>query len=84
MIFEAIFNLIKSLILFIISLFPTIPDMSFLSQSLEPLVNALVSINSLISISLFAWCCFTLIIILNIEFVWSIIIWVVRKIPGVS
>lgn len=84
MIIEGIFNLIKGLILFVISLFPSLPDMTFLSQSLEPFVKVISSVNSFVSVPLFAGCCLVLVVILNIEFVWSVIIWVVKKIPGIS
>lgn len=84
MILEAIFNLIKSLVLFIIGLFPAMPDMSFLSQSLQSVIDILSSINSFVSVSLFAWCGFTIILFMNLEFIWSVIMWVIKKIPGVS
>lgn len=84
MIVEAIFNLIKALVLFIIGLFPTLPDMSFLSSSIQPVINVLASIDSFVSVPLVAGCFVALIVFMNIDFVWSIIMWVIRKIPGVS
>lgn len=84
MILEAIFNLIKSLVLFVVGLFPAMPDLSFLSQSLQSVINVLSSINSFVSVSLVAWCFFTLILFMNMEFIWSVIMWVIKKIPGVS
>ena len=84
MILEAIFNLIKAVILFIINLFPAMPDMSFLSQSVQPMVSVLASIDSFVSVSLLAWCLLTIIAFMNIEFIWSVIMWVVKKIPGVE
>lgn len=84
MIIEGILVVVKGVILFIVNLFPTLPDMDFLSTSFQPLVNVMATINSFVSVSLFAGCCVAFIVFMNIDFIWSIIMWVVRKIPGVT
>lgn len=84
MIVKLLMDLLKFLLLFVISLFPALPDMSGLIQSLDSVLSVLKSINFVVSVSLVGWCVSFLFIFSNIEFIWSIIMWVVRKIPGVS
>ena len=83
MIVELILNLLKTLILFVISLFPTIPPFD-MGVSLQPFVDVVTSINSFISVPLVGICLGLLLVVTNIDFVWSMIMWVVRKIPGVE
>ena len=84
MIISAIFNLIKATILFVIGLFPALPDLSFLAQSIQPFIDLLHGINLFVSVPLLGFCLGVLFVVWNIDFFWSIIMWVVRKIPGVS
>lgn len=84
MIVTAIMNLLKMLLLGIISLFPKLPDTSDLTNYVQPVFDLLRGMNQFISVSLVATCLVVLFVFANIEFVWGIIMWVVRKIPGVS
>lgn len=84
MIVELVMNVLKSFLLFVIGLFPTLPDMSWLSRSLSPVVGVLSGIDRFIDLGTFVLCMIVLFAISNIEFVWGIIMWVIRKIPGVS
>lgn len=84
MILEGIFNMIKFIVLSVINLFPALPDTTFLIQNFEPLFKALSNINSFVSVPLLSKCLVTLLLFMNIEFLWSCIMWVVRKIPFVE
>lgn len=84
MIVELLLDLVKSAILFIIRLFPTLPEMDFLTDSLDAVLSVLVAIDSFVSVRLFSICVVFLFAFTHIEFIWSIIMWVIRKIPGVS
>lgn len=84
MILEGILNLVKGVLLSVISLFPALPDMSFLSQSVSDLLNLFVLIDSVVSVRLVGSCFTALFVFTNIDLIWSVIMWVVRKIPGVS
>ncbi len=83
MIVEAIFNLLKLVILLVIGLFPDIPSLGS-SSSVNPLFDVLRAVNSFVSVPLVGFCVAALFVFLNADFLWSIIMWVVRKIPGVE
>ncbi len=84
MIIQLILDLLKMFLLFIISLFPTLPDMQSLANSVNAVTDVLMSINSFVSVRLAGGCVFALLVFMNVDFMWSIIMWVVKKIPGVE
>ena len=85
MILEAIIGVFKAIALFIINRLPAFPNFaSFVSTSLTPVFDVLYSANYFIDLRVCAACLLAMIVFANIEFVWSIIMWIVRKIPGVS
>lgn len=83
MIVSLILDLLKALFLFIINLFPTIPSTG-IAAFIEPAKRLIHGINLVISVPLLGTCLTLIIVFYNIRFIWSIIMWVVRKIPGVS
>ena len=85
MIFEGILNVFKFLALFIISLMPTFPDFSdALSTGLDPFFDVLFSIGAFVDLGVLSTCLVILFVVMNIDFIFAIIMWIVRKIPGVS
>lgn len=85
MILEGILNVIKAIVLFIIGLMPTFPNMtSWINTNLTPLFDVIISANYFVDIRLLAGCLITVVAISNIEFVWSGLMWVIKKIPGVE
>lgn len=84
MIVKLLLEIVKGVLLFIIGLFPALPDMSFLVQPLTAVTDLFVVINSFVSVRLVGFCLSVLVVFANIDFIWSIIMWVVRKIPGVE
>lgn len=84
MILEMIFNLLFAIANFLVGLFPAFPSFDSLNVSLSPLLYVLRLVNMFISIRLIGRCLVIILIIYNIKFVWSILMWIVRKIPGVS
>lgn len=84
MVVEAIMNMLKKLILFIIGLFPTFPSLSFLREYIDTFVSVVKSVNQFISIPTLGACFMAILLCYNARAVWSIIMWVIRKIPGVQ
>ena len=85
MIFEAILNIFKAIAIFIINLLPAFPDLSgWVNTSLTPLFNVFFAVNYFIDIPAIAGCLLAIIAFANIDFIWAVIMWIVRKIPGVN
>lgn len=84
MILEFIFNLLFALANFIVGLFPAFPSFDSLNVTLAPLLYVLRMVNMFISIRLIGACLMIILIVYNIKFVWSILMWIIKKIPGVS
>lgn len=84
MILEFIFNLLFAIANFLVGLFPAFPTFDSLNVSLSPVLYVMKMINMFVSVKLIGTCLVIILIIYNIKFVWSILMWIVRKIPGVS
>ena len=87
MIIETIFNLIKSLIELILSIFPNIPQapteftdvidyiLNLIFDSAVPILSLFIHINTIKIIVPI------LLIIVNFEYIYKLIMWIVKKIP---
>ncbi|NBK20137.1 hypothetical protein D7Y41_34005 [Anaerotruncus sp. 1XD22-93] len=84
MIVEFFCNLFFSLLHFLINLFPKFPSFNGLNVSLSPLLYVVRFINMFVSFAVVSRCLLIILIVYNLKFVWSIIMWLIRKIPGVS
>ena len=84
MIIELVFNIFFALAHFLINLFPKFPSFDGLNASMSPLLHVVKFVNMFISVSLLSRCMIILLIVYNLKFVWSILMWLIRKIPGVS
>lgn len=85
MIIESVMNLFKSFILFVIGLFPTLPDSSSLYGFLEPLKSVFSVADMFIDVRVVMTCFLITLLVYNVKFIWSVVMWVIRKIPlGVS
>lgn len=84
MIIGFIFNAIFFILNFLIGLFPRFPSFKSLEVSLQPVYYVLSFINTFISLKAVSMGLVIVLLIYNLKFVWSIIMWLVRKIPGVS
>ncbi len=82
MIVELILDVVKAVLLFLIGLFPELPDMSELLGFFEPVFELYLNVDAFISVKVLGSCVLFLIIFCNIEFIWGIVMWVLRKIPG--
>ena len=82
MIIEAFLNAVRFLVIGIISLLPTVPVVRL--DFLDGVFMLLSLTDLLIDVRVLASCLVTLILFTNIKFFWSLVMWVVRKIPGVS
>ncbi len=66
----------------IISLLPTIP--SFSISHLDGVFMAISTINAVIDLRVLSVCLVLLFLSMHIQLIWSIIMWVVRKIPTIE
>lgn len=84
MILEFICNILFKLAHLFISLIPKFPAFEQLNVSLAPVFYVIKLFNIFVSVRTLSVCLITILIVYNIKFVWSILMWLVRKIPGVS
>lgn len=82
MILEAIFNLLFLIVRAVIGLFPAIPAID--TEYLDTVVGVISLVDNFVSLRIFGSCMIVIFTILNIDFIWSIIMWCVRKIPGLK
>lgn len=82
MIFENIGNAFVSVVLGIIRIFPTIPtvDLSFLNS----FIRVLSLVDTFVSLRILSASIAVIFVVMNIRTIWSVIMWVVRKLPGIS
>lgn len=82
MIIEFICNVLAAVLLGVIKLFPALPkiDTSFL----DDVIRALSLIDTFISLRVLSGCFLVVFLFMNIQTIWSVIMWVVRKLPGVE
>ena len=84
MIIELFFNIFFALAHFLINLVPKFPSFNGLNMSMSPLLYVVKFVNMFISVSLLSRCVIIVLVVYNLKFVWSILMWLIRKIPGVS
>jgi hypothetical protein len=84
MIVEFFCNAIFFILGFLINLFPRFPSFKSLEISLQPVYYVLNFVNHFINLKVVSMGLIIILLVYNIKFVWSIIMWLVRKIPGVS
>ena len=53
-------------------------------MSMSPLLYVVKFVNMFVSVSLLSRCVIIVLVVYNLKFVWSILMWLIRKIPGVS
>ena len=69
---------------FLVRLFPALPRFDNLAVTLDPIAYIIRFLDMFVSLELVSRCLLTILVVYNIKFGWSILMWVVRKIPGVS
>ncbi len=69
---------------FLIGLFPAFPRFDNLMVTLSPIAYVIRFLNLFVSMQMVSRCLLIILIIYNIKFGWSILMWVIRKIPGMS
>lgn len=69
---------------FLVGLFPTFPRFDSLTTALDPIAYVIRFMDMFISMKTVSLCLLIILIIYNIKFGWSILMWVIRKIPGIS
>ncbi len=84
LVLQLIMDALKALIIFVIGLFPPLPDLSFLNTYIDSFVSVIKSLNQFVSVPTIGICFLAIFACYHARAIWSIIMWVVRKIPGVS
>lgn len=69
---------------FLVNLFPAFPRFDSLAVTLDPVAYVIRFMDLFISMKTVSRCLLVILIVYNIKFGWSILMWIVRKIPGVS
>lgn len=69
---------------FFVGLFPKFPSFGNLRQSQSTMLAVIAELGRFADLKTLSVCLLILLVVFNIKFVWSIIMWIVRKIPGVS
>ena len=69
---------------FLVRLFTAFPRFDNLAVTLDPIAYIIRFLDMFVSLELVSRCLLTILVVYNIKFGWSILMWVVRKIPGVS
>jgi len=69
---------------FLVGLFPAFPRFDNLAVALDPIAYVIRFLDLFISMQLVSRCLLVILVVYNIKFGWSILMWVIRKIPGVS
>lgn len=84
MVLEFLCNILFALAYFLVGLFPKFPTFSELNIDFSPVYYVVSLLNTFVSFRVLGVCAITILIVFNIKFVWSILMWLIRKIPGVS
>lgn len=84
MIIELICNVFFFLANLLVSILPTFPSFERFNVDLSPFFAVIKLVNTFVDIRVLGACLVIVLFIYNIKFVWSILMWLIRKIPGVS
>lgn len=84
MIIEVICNIFFYIANLLVSLLPKFPSFEQFNIDLSPFFAVIKLVNMFIDIRVLGTCMLVVLLIYNIKFVWSIFMWLIRKIPGVS
>ncbi|MCI8349799.1 MAG: hypothetical protein HFJ86_11730 [Oscillospiraceae bacterium] len=69
---------------FLVGLFPAFPRFDSLAVTLDPVAYVIRFMDLFVSMKTVSRCLLVILIVYNIKFGWSILMWIIRKIPGVS
>lgn len=69
---------------FLVRLFPAFPRFDNLAVTLGPVAYTIRFVDMFVSLKTVSACLLVILVVYNIKFGWSILMWVLRKIPGVS
>lgn len=79
MIIEIILNFLVAIVLGIIKLFPTIPQINL--DFFNWIIRIFSLIDMFISLRVLSACLVVIFIVMNAKLIWSVIMWIVRKLP---
>ena len=69
---------------FLVGLFPAFPRFDSLAVTLDPVAYVIRFMDLFVSMKTVSRCLLVILIVYNIKFGWSVLMWIIRKIPGVS
>ena len=85
MIFEGLLSIFRSIALFVINLIPPMNNVgNWVNTSLDPLFDVIIAANMFINVPVMAGCFLAVVMVSNAQLLWGILMWIVRKIPGVN
>lgn len=84
MILQFLFEPLIVLAEFLVGLFPAFPRFDNLAVTLDPIAYIIRFLDMFVSLELVSRCLLAILVVYNIKFGWSVLMWVIRKIPGVS
>ena len=82
MIVQGVLSLVKLLLSGLFAIIPDIP--AFDTGSLDGFFDIIQTANAFIDFKAVGICLGVILVIYNINFIWSLVMWVIRKIPGIS
>lgn len=77
-------NILKTFLLFLISLFPDLPTITDKSSHIDALAEAVSFVNTFCYLQVVIGCFGIILAVYNVKAIWAAVMWVIRKIPGVN
>lgn len=69
---------------FIVNLVPAFPRFDSLQANLSPIAYILQFVNIFVDLQFLSKCMLIILVVYNLKFGWSILMFVIKKIPGIS
>lgn len=79
MIVEVILNFLVGIVLGIIKLFPAIPQVNL--DFFNWIIRVFSLIDMFVSLRVLSACLVVIFVVMNAKLIWSVIMWIVRKLP---
>ena len=76
--------MLKAVMLGIIKLLPDLPKFDGLVEGVGALLGVFQKVNLIVSLPLISSCLLLVLVVYNIDFIMSFLMWIVRKLPTVS
>lgn len=84
MIIEFLCNIFFGLANLLVGILPQLPSFQELNLDLSGFFSVVRLLNMFVDLKVVGICAIIILVVYNIKFIWSIFMWLIRKIPGVS